>query len=452
MTEGKIYKIDDHKIQSQPEKDIIDFNKDHAVLLVGSKCLVMAEIEEPTFNRKTFIFLDVKDFHNLYANRYCKIKGNNEKVRYEKLSHIWFNSKLRRQYDGVCNNPNGETKKNFLNLYRGLAVKPKKGDCSLYLEHIRNVIANNDRGLYEYIMAWMARIVQDPGGRRPGVALVLRGDQGTGKGLFVKFFGRIFGRHFLHISSQRALTGRFNSHLADALLIFCDEAIWAGDKAAEGALKALITEDIHMVESKFKDPITVKNHTNLIIASNNDWVIPAGAAERRFLVLDIPNIRQQDHDYFKALVGQMENGGTEALLDKLNRIDYSEVDLRKFPKTRALIEQIEKSMTAIQRYWYEKLNNGYLIRENEGWSLEISTEVLYKDYIEFTQRVNERRYNYSQPQFGKELKKLVPEIVRRKRKVTGRMNDTQYCYSIPDLKICRKAFEKIFKVNFNWGS
>jgi hypothetical protein len=43
------------------------------------------------------------------------------------------------------------------------------------------------------------------------------------------------------IADPRYITGRFNSHLVKCLLLHCDEGFWAGDKAAEGKLKDLIT-------------------------------------------------------------------------------------------------------------------------------------------------------------------------------------------------------------------
>ena len=45
--------------------------------------------------------------------------------------------------------------------------------------------------LYDYLLRWMARAVQQPA--LPGeVAVVLRGGRGVGKGMFVKEFGYLF--------------------------------------------------------------------------------------------------------------------------------------------------------------------------------------------------------------------------------------------------------------------
>ena len=73
--------------------------------------------------------------------------------------------------------------------------------------------------------------------------MVLRGGRGTGKGVVARAIGRLFGQHFVHVSHARHLTGNFNAHLAECVLLFVDEAFWAGDKQGEAQLKRMITED-----------------------------------------------------------------------------------------------------------------------------------------------------------------------------------------------------------------
>ena len=79
----------------------------------------------------------------------------------------------------------------------------------------------------------MADAVQNRA-RRPGIAVVLRSQEGTGNGGFCSQFGSLFGSHFIQVSQASHLTGNFNSHLKDKLIVYADEAFWAGDKKAEG--------------------------------------------------------------------------------------------------------------------------------------------------------------------------------------------------------------------------
>ena len=307
---------EDQGSESPEERRIItDLNEKHAVIMVGGRCLVMNEVFDPVFERPDFNFSSIQDFKHFYSNKKL-VYGEGKSLIEKPYSDLWLQSPDRREYKGIVFTP-GKDVPGYYNLFRGFALIPKPGDWGLFKKHIQEVIAGGNKKAFEYLLAWMAQLVQKPGGGRPGTAVVLRGKQGTGKGCFATQFGRIFGTHFLQITNQKQLTGRFNSHLKDALLVFCDEGIWAGDKPAEGILKGMITEDIAMIEPKGKDPFVVKNHLRLIVASNNSWVIPAGLEERRFFALDVDDRYMQDKAYFKALFDQMDNGGREAMLKDL---------------------------------------------------------------------------------------------------------------------------------------
>jgi hypothetical protein len=314
--------------------------------------------------------------------------------------------------------------------------------------HIHGVIASGNKEIEQYIIMWMADLVQNPGGQRPGTAIVLRGKQGTGKGSFVSELGRIIGPHYLHITNQHQLTGRFNNHLKDALLIFVDEGFWGGDKTIEGPLKGLVTEDQIMIEPKGKDPFMVQNHIRLIIASNNDWVVPAGLEERRFFVIDVADDHIQDRGYFRQLFRQMKNGGREAMLHDLLHMNISGYDLRSFPRTGALFDQIFRSMSSFEQFWYEQLWSGTLGSAGTIWRNSISVRELHEEYIEFCKNRG-LGYRQNMSQMGKELKKLCPGMDKKRKKVDKNV-DRIAEYIIPKLDECRKAFEERVKVELAW--
>ena len=59
------------------------------------------------------------------------------------VAQYWLRHQKRRQYEGLVFAPGQETP-GYYNLWRGFAVEPKHGNCSLYLNHIRDVIASGD--------------------------------------------------------------------------------------------------------------------------------------------------------------------------------------------------------------------------------------------------------------------------------------------------------------------
>jgi hypothetical protein len=425
-------------------REIDNLNKEYAVVDLQGKCLVLKEYYDVQNKRPDISFSKPTDFHQLLANK--KVTNLDKGTRKEvSISKIWFESKLRREYKGIVFDPNTSKHfKGYYNLYRGMGVKPKKGKWSLMDRHIKEVISCNNLFAYNYIKAWLAQLFQNPGGVKPGTAIVLRGDQGVGKGIFASNVGKIIGHHFVHITSPEHLTGRFNFHLKDKLLVFCDEAIWGGDKSIEGRIKGYITEDNFMMEQKGIDAITVANHMRFIIASNNDWVVPAGLGERRMFVLDVSSERKGDYEYFKKLAQQMESGGLEAMLYDLLDYDYSKVNLKEFPKTEALFDQIIKSMTPVQKFWFERLWEGSFGKEY-AWG-EISSEDLYNQYLEFSKTMKDRNTLINK-QFGKELRKMCPGILRKQK----RIGDKRLRVLVfPSIGKCRKQFELKVNMKINW--
>jgi hypothetical protein len=165
---------------------------------------------------------------------------------------------------------------------------------------------------------------------------VFLGKRGTGRSVLGTAMCRIFGNHSLHISSPEHLVGRFNAHQRQCAFLFSDEAFTGADRAAEGRLKRLITEGTLTIEGKGKDIITVPNHMHVMMASNEDWVVPAGEKERRYEVQEVADEHAQDPARFKPLYKQLHGGGLETMLFDLLDRDLGDWHPRQIVRTAAL--------------------------------------------------------------------------------------------------------------------
>ena len=445
--------------------EIDELNKKHALVQYQGDTLILTETFEDG-RVKDITFSSTISFEKKYCNK--KIPTNGALV---KLGKAWLESPKRREYDGVDFNPAG-TSPNIYNMWSGFAVKPMEGDCSKYLEHIYKNISSGDRTLAEYILNWMADAVQNPW-EKPGTAIVLRGDQGTGKGVFVKWFGKLFDQYFAEVTNPNHFLGNFNSLLANKLLVFADEGFWAGEKKAEGILKGLITEDYIQIELKGRDVRRQRNFTRLIIASNNDWIVPASKAERRFVVMDVSSRRRQDHEYFAGIESEMKNGGLAALMHFLMNRDISKVNLRLLPQTEALFDQKIHSLSNIELWWYDCLSRGTVMedsyrpgyhRSRDIWTDKIAVKDMYQSMMQSTKNTGGKNY-LSEAQFGKQIRKLIPEIkkVRVNSFPHGDENldsdgddmetkSRTNVYEIPPLLNCRNFFSKRLGFSIDWNA
>ena len=436
-------------INAIADEQINRLNRQYAVVVAGSKVVIMRESLDPLTGNPDIALMQVKDFKTLLENQDVEVPaGNNTKTI--KLADFWLRHARRREYDGLVFNPrepqpedtlvegedNGPESRCF-NLWRGFGVEPAEGDCRLYLDHVRNVVCGGDENLSDYVLAWLADAVQNPA-ERPGVALVLRGEQGTGKGTFAKHFGALFGNHYIQVSNPGQLTGRYNSHLKDKLIVFADEAFWAGDKAAEGQLKRMITEETLVIEPKFVDAFKIKNHTRLIVSSNHDWIVPAGAKERRFVVLDLSAEHLQDYTYFQAIEVQMDNGGREALLHYLQNYNLQDINLRQIPRTEALLDQQRHSMRPVEAWWYDRLMAGCIMEGRNDWASEpVQCKFVQDDYRDHSKNIGALR-KATETELGVALKKFAPGL-RREKRTSCEVRQSYYIF--PSLEECRTDFD-----------
>jgi hypothetical protein len=435
-------------------------NKRFALVILGSKAVIYVETPDaPVKDRKRFI--SVNAFHTWHENRIVEYRAG-DTIRVTTWSAAWMRSFKRREFFGVefsppDNDGNPVTTENYLNLWSGFAYTPaEKPDPRRYKtfrDHLLNNVCGGDELLFRWVFAFLARIVQWPR-ERVGVALVLRGRMGSGKTKVGEVIGRLVPEHWWLADDARYITGNFNVHMATCLLLQADEAVWAGDKAAEGRLKGLITSPGQPIEAKGIDPIWVQNYVTLILTSNEDWVVPAGKDERRFAVLDVDPRCAQNTAYFAEMDRELEDGGFEHLLGALLRFPIDSVNLRQIPRTSALLEQKIRSLDSIEAWWFARLFAGAPLRRLLEWKAEIPTNDLFEDYIAASEKIGIKR-KQEETIFGTKLKRLVPSLRRARRRMilddshglkSGRVPVTL----LPDLQTARAEFEAGLQQAVDW--
>ena len=436
-----------HRIKAKDEAEhgesrhiLKQLNDHHAVVMIGGKTFIVKE-------GKNSVFMARSDFCLRYAN--LKIDG-------KKATQRWIESNDTRRFDEVVFDPTRQCSNSSYNLFKGLAVEPVAGTCDLYLQHIKEIICAGDEKLYDYVVGWMAHAIQKPA-ELPGVALVLQGSQGTGKGHFAQYFGKIFGDHFQHLSNMDHLLGKFNHHLSSALIVFADEIVWGGNQREAGQLKAIITESRRMMEAKFKDPILVDNYARFIFATNDEWAVPTGPKERRYCVLNVDESKAENHIYFDAINTEMRNGGLEALMHTLMNFDLSQFNVRRYPVTEGLLEQKQLSLPSVAQWWYDILIEGdnqisleKYIPPTAVIGTSTPTTALFEIYQAFAKG---DRYGHGQvascKQFVTTLKKWAPIVRHRPADDRGKR---LRCLLVPDLESCRNHFEQKIGHDIDWDA
>ncbi len=327
---------------------------------------------------------------------------------YAPLAKWWFEHQQRRQYlDGVCFEPEGEVGPTRLNLWRGFTVAPKPGSGhQAWLGHVRDVICSGNVDHYNYLIRWCARLFQHPA-TQSEVAIVLKGREGTGKNTFVNAMAVLLGRHFFESADSSTFLGQFTAHLRDKVLVHANEAFYAGNKQHDGALKTLITEALVKIEAKGVDLTREPNYMHLIMSSNSEWVVPAGADARRYFVLDVADVRMQDTDYFAQVNALLHDRTAQAnLLHFLLSMDLTDFNVRKMPVTSALLDQKAKSMASEFAWWNQCLTYGAVVSGDADWPSRVQCERVRDEYHRYCDGMKVNYGRKDMVELGKFLSKM----------------------------------------------
>ncbi|KAH7814946.1 putative Poxvirus D5 protein [Monocercomonoides exilis] len=158
---------------------------------------------------------------------------------------------------------------------------------SMFLDFVREVIADSNNDVYEYVINWIANIVQHPGIKNE-TALILKGIQGIGKNRFTDVISELFaGYSSRNVTEVGELTGNFNSVVESKMLIVLNELKNCGDDrlANFNALKSVITENIIRINEKNQPRRTAENVANFIFVTNHSFPVKIETGDRRYVVL-----------------------------------------------------------------------------------------------------------------------------------------------------------------------
>lgn len=371
------------------------------------------------------------------------------------IANAWLNWRKRRQYRGIVLEPDhSKTPDGYLNLWQGFSVEPEPGDWAILRDHLHEVICSGDDALYEYVLRWFARSVQLPG--VPGeVAIVLRGLEGAGKGALLRPWVSLFGAHGLHVTSQKALVGDFNAHLAWVMALFADEALFAGDRSHEGNLKGLITEPTLTVEPKGIDRYEMRNRLKIVMATNHEWAVPAGLQARRYCVADVSPKRLNDWPYFEKLRAAGEDPKVlAAMLHDLRAVDLSTFNVRRVPRTQALDDQKNLSLTGPVAFVRDVLLSGKLPVDRDGGARDLgrweATGDLYRAFEWWAQRQRFGGHSVPLNIFGRTLTTIFGAPKREPsehvRIVKGQDAKRSMGYAIGSLAKAREQFAEVTKI------
>ena len=280
-----------------------------------------------------------------------------------------------------------------------------------FLQHIRKIWCRNDEALSDYVVNWFAHLIQQPGSRTR-TAIVVHGDQGTGKTLICEIIARCIGEQYYISLDIDRLVAKFNDYLMNKLLIESAETYHGemSQTALESKLRAMITGARFMIERKGMPGLNLRDNMRIIFTSNSDLPLRVELTDRRYCILHCAEITTiTDADYFDKLVALYEKEeALRSLFSYLATRNISNFNITTIPKndarTRAKIESMSRSL----QFLFEITQGGVDKYSSEEGEYVVSAMKFYDDFADWAKRCNFAHIPNAR-QFSNEVGKVMGE-------------------------------------------
>ena len=326
---------------------------------------VYADINQQKFRSKQFV--------DMYVLKHTDIDLLNEFVA--SYPEVAFRPDLPNKFN-----------KGVYNLFNGF-IEPHEGNGhEQYLEFIRKGICSDNEEHYNYLMDYMAHMVQKPTAR-PDVAIVLYGhDKGTGKDTFHQLLGRIFMNGGYSKLTEETLMGRFNRPMEDCLLGYAEELVFGGSHKEDSKLKSLITSSTHTIERKGFESYEVSNFIRLVVTSNSSRPVKATDGERRYFALTPSLLYKADFQFWDDLY---TNFDASNLLYFLQHRYIEKFQPRNIPHSEHLstiVEENKDQLTVVIEDWWDNVYDDHVIITKELYDM-MEFDKRYITLRQFTSRL-----------------------------------------------------------------
>jgi hypothetical protein len=257
---------------------------------IKNKAFFIREFENRViiFNKDKFTtaYEDLQFFEPVYN----KVQKTTELVKKQFIGE-WYKSDSKRVYDDVGIFPTGKTcPSNYFNMWKPfdmeLVTKWEQRDdaVEIFKNHLL-ILCGNDTAVCDYLIKWIAQMVQYPAVK--SICPVLISKEGAGKGTLLQLFSKMFGTRKVFETTQpsRDVWGEFNGLMAEAFLVNLNELSKKETLESEGKIKGLITDSTIKINNKGVAQYDVESFHHFIVTTNSENPMSTSKDDRRKLII-----------------------------------------------------------------------------------------------------------------------------------------------------------------------
>ena len=271
------------------------------------------------------------------------------------------------------------------------------------LSHLKEVLCSDDEIIYDYVLKWIAHIVQKPCDKAGIPVILMKSEQGSGKNLFWDFMGKVIGKKYIvTINDLNILTNKFNGRTEGKLLTLLNEIDnYGGNFKDNNKLKSILTDVEQHIEPKGREAYKINNYSRSVMLTNNEWAAKISNDDRRFVPMDVSDHKKDDFEYFNKICDSMNDRNAELFFHFLTQIDLTHFNVRTIPITK-LKEKMKWLNLENRPLTFLK---EYIVDLNEDCKdpiTKFTSKDLFNEYITWCD-TNKERQTFSQRTFTQQI-------------------------------------------------
>mgnify|MGYP003674775944 CR=1 FL=1 len=318
----------------------------------------------------------------------------------------WLNDENKRVYEGIDFRPyykkeNDKTKDYIYNLFDGFISKEIEDYKSpdWFINFINQNISDGNEEVTQYLINYISHIIKHPD-ENPEIAIVIRGETGTGKDTLIEIIESLFGKlkDMVHRTADmseifpRSDGGSFNSALKNKIVIQLNEADGFDAVKVKETIKDQVTRKYNFIKEKYMKDTKQINYCRIFFVSNQNSPVAIEYNDRRFMMVKTSTINKGNSVYWDNLYKNHIYNQDELnnLFSWLGNRDITNFNPSERPLTKVYQDAISCSIPNHIRFIYKcinkDINKEYSLFEEHPKKEDyyyIKTRELYDKYEEY---------------------------------------------------------------------
>ena len=291
--------------------------------------------------------------HLQYEEEVTDKKGNTETV-VKKFVWKWVDDPDKHAYRKMDFYPENcpDDVYNTWRPFTASTITETGGSPEMFFELLNELTRGDPK---DYAKKYLAFLVQKPN-EKPTTCLVLRSNEGVGKGRCFYALKKVMGRHLVTETNNPEMDvfGTNADAYNQTKLVIMNESNATTNFKNGDRLKSLVSdEDGLMVNQKYIKPYEIRNLAGSIIAGNGKTLVNKSVSDRRFVIYECGEKFIRDEEYFGRYTNYINQPKNQrAVYNALMAIDLEGFNLVKdMPKdTEANLEAREKCLPKFLKF------------------------------------------------------------------------------------------------------